>query len=83
MVALRTPLLDSTCVIGDPCIHHWNIDMPDGKLFSNGECRYCHEVRSFRNSDRDLGTISKNDLVKDYSRSLDIFHAMADQKRYK
>ena len=31
------------------CRHHWVIEPANGR-FSRGECRNCHEVRSFENS---------------------------------
>lgn len=31
------------------CRHHWVIEPANGR-FSQGECRNCHEVRSFENS---------------------------------
>lgn len=31
------------------CRHHWVIEPANGR-YSRGECRNCHEVRSFENS---------------------------------
>jgi len=31
------------------CTHHWVIDAADGHL-SRGECKMCHQVREFENS---------------------------------
>ena len=31
------------------CRHHWVIEPANGRV-SRGECRNCHEVRSFENS---------------------------------
>ena len=31
------------------CRHHWVIEPANGR-YSSGECRLCHEVRSFENS---------------------------------
>ena len=31
------------------CRHHWIIEPANGR-YSRGECRNCHEVRSFENS---------------------------------
>ena len=31
------------------CCHHWVIEPANGR-YSQGECRNCHEVKSFENS---------------------------------
>lgn len=32
------------------CNHHWDIDTPSGGSTSLGRCRFCREIREFRNA---------------------------------